>query len=84
MKLGGMHPDGPSLVSPRQASLFNITNFYHYDSMPPSKFLHTPLIRVLRECFQSGPALAKVGPADDNPESHQNLIVTFSPIYNVP
>jgi len=22
--------------------------------------------------------------AEDNPDSHQNLIITFSPIYNVP
>jgi len=22
--------------------------------------------------------------ADDNPDSHQNLIITFPPIYNVP
>jgi len=31
VKLGGMPPDTPSLVSPRQASLFDITDFYHYD-----------------------------------------------------
>jgi len=34
VKLGDMPPDTPTLVSPHQAPLFNINDFYHYDSMP--------------------------------------------------
>jgi len=58
----GMLIDTPSLVLPHQAWLFNITDFYHCDLMPPQKFLHTPQSGAPQKCVQSGPALAKVGP----------------------
>jgi len=32
-----MSPDFPSLASPFRASFFHITDFYHYDLMPPLK-----------------------------------------------
>jgi len=44
-------------------SLFHINDFNHYDYQ---KFLHTPLSRIPKKCFQSGlhllrPALERVG-----------------------
>jgi len=37
VKLWGIPPDNPGLVPFFKAWIFKITNFYHYDLMPPSQ-----------------------------------------------
>jgi len=54
---------GGAAAQPFRPSLFRITNFYHYELMLPFWGPRiSPFIRAPHKCFQSGPALAKVGP----------------------
>jgi len=50
-----------------KTSLFHINDSDHWDLMPYQKFLHTPLSGAPQKCLQSGPALAKAGPACNIP-----------------
>jgi len=63
VKLGGIPPDTPSLVSSHQDSLFNITDLYHCDLMHPSKISVHSSEWGPAKVLPFGPALAKAGPA---------------------
>jgi len=70
-----MPTDTLSLVLPHQAWLFNITDFYHCDLMPPQIS-----VRVTEwgpaKMLPIGPALAKAGPDGSIIERHPCRIQT--------
>jgi len=44
----------------------NITDFYHYALIHPLQNFHTSQSGAPQKCFQSGPALANAGPANND------------------
>jgi len=70
VKLGVMPP----------TSLYHINDSDHFDLIPYQIFLHTSLCGAPPKCFQSGPALAKAGPAKQGKNAAWQLLETWSTI----